>query len=147
MTQFTVEHIWPLDPTKKSGGFKGTDGVNYYCEIGAYHMLSKGVTYNADVRPYVSKAGKQSFIVDKAWHPPVTVVGATTAAPAPSQPAPAAPTVTPAAPPPAGNSRDVQIASIALMKSFIETGKFGLTDLPMLEGACIPAAKRIVAGS
>lgn len=103
MTQLvTVEHIWPLDPTKKNGGFKDANGVNYYCEIGAYHLLSKGATYDLPARPYISKAGKQSFIVDKSWHPPATLAGM---APAPAPQA--APQFT-QSPPPAQTSRPVQ---------------------------------------
>lgn len=71
--QVTVQKIWPLDPTKKSGGFKATDGYNYYCEIGAYHLLQEGATYEADARPYVAKStGKTSYIMPKDWHPPAT---------------------------------------------------------------------------
>ncbi len=97
MQVVTVQKIWPLDPTKNSGGFKGTDGVNYYCEIGAYHMLSEGQTYDINARPYTSKAGKSSFVVAKDWHPPLTVVGANGAAPAAAAPA-TQPTPAPAVP-------------------------------------------------
>jgi hypothetical protein len=40
--------------------------------------------------------------------------------------------------------RDVLITSTALMKSFIETGQFGLTDLETLMKACVPAARLMV---
>jgi hypothetical protein len=71
--QVTVQKIWPLDPTKKSGGFKATDGYNYYCEIGAYHLLQEGATYEANPKPYVAKStGKTSYIMPKDWHPPAT---------------------------------------------------------------------------
>jgi hypothetical protein len=90
--QVTVQKIWPLDPTKKSGGFKGTDGVNYYCEIGAYHLLAEGATYEANARPYVSKTGKSSFIMPKDWHPPATQTnGHSAPPPTPTQPAPPRP--------------------------------------------------------
>lgn len=80
----TVQKIWPLDPTKNSGGFKGTDGVNYYCEIGAYHLLREGMTFDANPRPYVAKSsGKTSYILPKDWHPPATVVGNGAAPPPP----------------------------------------------------------------
>lgn len=42
------------------------------------------------------------------------------------------------------SNKDVQIAAIALMKSFIEGGQFGLTDLDALIKACVPAARQIV---
>lgn len=144
--QVTVQKIWPLDPTKNSGGFKGTDGVNYYCEIGAYHMLAEGTTYEANARPYTSKSGKSSFIMPKDWHPPATIVGG---APPTSPPHPPTNTSQPAPQQSARLTnttpdRDVLITATALMKSFIETGQFGLTDLETLMKACVPAARLMV---
>ncbi len=95
--QVTVQKIWPLDPTKKSGGFKATDGYNYYCEIGAYHLLQEGATYEADAKPYVAKStGKTSYIMPKDWHPPATGGGS---APPTSPPYPPTNTRQPAPPP------------------------------------------------
>lgn len=158
----TVQKIWPLDPTKKSGGFKGTDGVNYYCEIGAYHMLSEGATYEADARPYVSKStGKQSFIMPKEWHPPATAgnapqqnVPAQTYAQA--QPAPPRPATNGAAPPPfqptVGDlERQGYIVVCSLMKTLAEAqvgaGKpIDTQDLPLLAQAAVTTWREHIKG-
>lgn len=160
MTQITVTEV--KDGANKYGNLKATNGAVYMFPVGMNGVFQPGQTYDVPVKTENWK-DKRSGELEKKYiitGRPGSAGSGAVAQPA-VEPAPMdihgnphlaaareignPPTPRPA--PPAGNSRDVQIASIALMKSFIETGKFGLTDLPMLEGACIPAAKRIVAGS
>jgi hypothetical protein len=131
--QVTVQKIWPLDPTKNSGGFKGTDGVNYYCEIGAYHMISEGQTYEVNARPYVSKSGKSSFIVDKSWHPPLTVAGGASApAPAPTPSPAAAPRANGAAAPYFSETeKSGYIFITGCLQQALGSGKCEVKDIPI----------------
>jgi len=112
MMQITIQKMWPLEAGRKSGGFKGTDGTNYYCEIPIYHMLSEGMTIDAPAEKYVSKAGKTSYIIDKKWHPAPN--GQTIPAPyAQGQQT---------APPPYVAKDDELITRLAILKSLIESG-------------------------
>lgn len=146
--QVTVQKIWPLDPTKDSGGFKGTDGVNYYCEIGAYHLLAEGTTYEANARPYVSKSGKSSFIMPKGWHPPATVVGGAppTSPPHPptntSQPAPPpVPRANAAAPPPYFSEveKSGYIFVTGCLQQALGSGKIEAKDIPFVAETLVAA--------
>lgn len=145
--QVTVSKIWPLDPTKKSGGFKGTDSVNYYCEIGAYHLLSEGTTYEVNARPYVSKStGKTSYIVDKSFHPPNAVVGGAAPSqepppqaqnngwqrPAPQQPAPPRPASN-------GDSKSGEMFVMGVVGRAMGSGKFETQDIKLLALAAAEA--------
>lgn len=140
MTTITAKYVnKPLKPDGKYGNIVDPAGAKFFFPIGMLDAFAAGNTYDVPTAP---KKWGQDVVTVIEGRPGSAGSGVV------AQPAPiAAPIVTPTPTPPVGASRDVQIASIALMKSFIETGKFGLTDLPMLEGACIPAAKRIVAGS
>ncbi len=148
--QVTVQKIWPLDPTKKSGGFKGTDSMNYYCEVGAYHLLSEGTTYEVPARPYTSKAGKQSYIVDKSFHPPNAIVGggppdtpqhqptndtwsrpAASAVKAPPHPAPASNGY--------GNKDERMIFITGIVGRAMGSGKFDTQDINLLTQAAAEA--------
>lgn len=141
--QVTVQKIWPLDPTKNSGGFKGTDGVNYYCEIGAYHLLAEGATYEANARPYTSKSGKSSFIMPKDWHPPATIVGGTSAPnPSPaSTAAPARPATNGTVPPPYFSEveKSGYIFVTGCLQQALGSGKIEAKDIPFVAATLVAA--------
>lgn len=142
--QVTVQKIWPLDPTKKSGGFKATDGYNYYCEIGAYHLLQEGATYEADARPYVAKStGKTSYIMPKDWHPPASGGNGTSAPhPTPASTAAPRPAANGAAPyVPEADKQGyivVQVLMKLLADAQIQAGKpVDTQDLPLIAQAAV----------
>jgi hypothetical protein len=141
--QVTVQKIWPLDPTKNSGGFKGTDGVNYYCEIGAYNLLQEGLTYEANARPYTSKSGKSSFIMPKEWHPPATIVGGN-AAPPPERTAAPTQATRPAAnsaPPPYFSEveKSGYIFVTGCLQQALGSGKIEAKDIPFVAETLVAA--------
>lgn len=138
----------------KFGNIKMESGETFFVNVGRLNLYRTGMEIEPPSKS--EKWGDNVVQVIPANYDP-TGGSAPNAAP-PLNPAynqePAPPPVgwqRPSAPVSNGNGgcspKDVQITAIALMKSYIETGKFGLTDLPVLEAACIPAAKRIVAGS
>lgn len=146
MTQITVAFVNRPNPQYPDmASIKGTDGVYYNIDAKYIDRYRKGQTFDAPTVVKSSKTGKQYTWIADNFDPNQGAPQPVPAAPPPPQQQ---------APAPAANgsarmldAKDVQITTIALMKSFIETGKFGLTDLPMLEGACVPAAKRIVGAS
>ncbi len=148
--QVTVSKIWPLDPTKKSGGFKGTDSVNYYCEIGAYHLLSEGTTYEVNARPYVSKStGKTSYICDKSFHPTNAVVGGVPSGqPRAGETAEAGTWSRPSAPAPApprpqangnGDTKSGEMFVMGVVGRAMGSGKFETQDIKLLALAAADA--------
>lgn len=145
--QVTVQKIWPLDPTKNSGGFKGTDGVNYYCEIGAYHMLVEGTTYEANARPYTSKSGKSSFIMPKEWHPPATTVGSAPPA-APPQSPPPRPAANGSAPPPYFSEveKSGYIFVTGCLQQALGSGKIEAKDIPFVAETLVAAWNDYIKG-
>jgi hypothetical protein len=118
MMQITIQKMWPLEAGRKSGGFKGTDGTNYYCEIPIYHMLSEGMTIDAPAEKYVSKAGKTSYIIDKKWNPAPNGHEPKSGAQYRSD---AVPSGCPS-PPPYVAKDDELITRLAILKSLIESG-------------------------
>lgn len=160
MTQITVKYLNPRDGNRPPS-IKGEDGKFYTIPDDKYHLYRVGQTFDAPVNSVPAKKPDRNgnpavFHRIADWFDPTGSNGTNVAPPAQPPAAPPSPPPTnwqrPAPPQANGSARlldakDVQITTIALMKSFIETGKFGLTDLPMLEQACIPSAKRICGGS
>lgn len=145
MTALTVEKIFPMAEDAKSGGLKATNGNIYKFLPWQAKFIKEGAELDVPIveSPY---NGKTYLWFAKTWPSKDDQNAARTEQPRQSAPPPAANGHAPASNG-YGSAKDVQITAIALMKSYIETGKFGLTDLPVLEAACIPAAKRIVSGS
>lgn len=126
----------PKKPDGKFGNIKMETGETFFVNVGRLNLYKAGMEIEPPSKS--EKWGDNVVQVIPANYDPTGGTAPNTPAP---QPTPSRP---------AGNGyakNDVQIAAMALMKSFIETGQFGLTDLPTLEAACIPAAKRIVASS
>ncbi len=133
--QITVQKLWPLDG-KPNGGFKGTDGKTYKCDAATYGHLHEGMTFESNVKPSEWQ-GKTFYWLPKNFTPDNTV-GAII--PQPNG------TASPVGRPANGyGDKDVLIVAQVLLKGFLSTNQFGLTDLETLEGTCVASAKRIVA--
>ncbi len=139
--QITVAFVNRPNKNPKFGSIKGEDGIYYSVGADVLDRYRKGMTFDAPVasREY---GGKTYFSIPDSFDP--NTVGAIIPQPnghvasnvANNSPAP-----------PRQNGyvdKDVLITTTALMKSFIETGQFGLTDLEALETACMASAKRLV---
>lgn len=119
----------------KFGNIKMESGETFFVNVGSLNRYSVGMEINPPHKP-------------EKWGDNVVNVIPTNYDPN-AQPAPAAapPAAAPApAPRPAMNGagkNDLVISALALMKSFIETSQFGLTDLPALEEACLASARRL----
>lgn len=135
MTQITVEFVNRPNKNPKFGSIKSTDGVYYSIGADVLDRYRKGMTFDAPVSSREYK-GKIYYSIPDSFDP-----SASAAAPAPQ---PSRPAVNGHG---GGCNKDVLITATALMKSFIEGGQFGLTDLPALESACVQAAKRLVAAA
>jgi len=144
MTVIVAKYVNPAKPDKKFGSIVDASGAKFMLPVGMQDAFAAGQTYDV---PTSQKKWGDSVVTVIEGRP--GAAGSTNPATPPAAPAPAPQ----AAPRPAYNgngngngsvSKDVQIATIALMKSFIESGSFGLTDLPALEAACIPTARSIV---
>lgn len=143
MTVIVAKYVNPAKPDKKFGSIVDAGGAKFMLPVGMQDAFAAGQTYDV---PTSQKKWGDSVVTVIEGRP--GAAGSTN----PATPPPAANPAPPAAPRPAYNgngnggnvSKDVQIATIALMKSFIESGSFGLTDLPALEAACIPTARSIV---
>lgn len=156
MTMITVKYVNGRDGNRPPS-IKGEDGNYYTIPDDKFHLYKVGQQFDAPVNEKPGKNGRSFKNIADWFDPsaPMAEMRQPTPAAAPSPPplAPSYSTPAPASAPANGSAqikhldKDVQITAIALMKSYIETGKFGLTDLPMLEQACIPAAQRIVAAS
>lgn len=149
MTQITAKYVNAAKEGKRYGSIKTPDGVSYMLPVGMQDAFQAGQTYDVPVKQETWGKDADAKVVNIISGRPGSAGSGAVAQPAPAPTPSAAP-----APAPRANgsarmldAKDVQITTIALMKSFIETGKFGLTDLPVLEQACIPAAKRIVGAS
>ncbi len=137
--QIEVAFVNRPNKNPKFGSIKGTDGIYYSVGADVLDRYRKGMVFDAPVasRDY---QGKTYYSIPDSFDP--NTVGAII-----PQPNGHVANNSPAPPRPAGNGyvdKDVLITTTALMKSFIETGQFGLTDLEALETACMQAAKRLV---
>lgn len=143
MTQITIESF-RLNQSGKSGTIKAADGRGYFYAPWQEKFLTAGATIDAPITESEWQ-GKPTYWLAKTW-PPQNAQNAARSQPA-AQAAPPPPAQHAPVPQTNGNSytaKDVLITSTALMKSFIETGKFGLTDLDVLMKACVPAARLMV---
>jgi hypothetical protein len=138
MTTINVSNV--REGTNKYGNLQTTDGGKYMFPVAMNGVFQAGQSYDVPVKQETwkdKKTGQDEVKYIITGRP--SSVGATAAQPAPRQ-----------APAPAQSSRmamcdkDVLITATALMKSFIETGKFGLTDMDVLMKACVPAARLMV---
>ncbi len=135
--QIEVAFVNRPNKNPKFGSIKGTDGIYYSVGADVLDRYRKGQVFDAPVasRDY---QGKTYYSIPDSFDP--NTVGAIIPQPigrvAYNGPAemPHANTV----------NRDVSITQQTLLKAFIGTGQFGLTDLPMLEEACTASAKRLV---
>ena len=138
MTALSIKYVNPAKDGKKYGTIKTTDGASYALPAGMADAFQPGTT--VEVPTEQQKWGDNVVHVIKG-RPAGSMAQAPGAANLPDahpntfRPAPASN---------GGTHKDVQIACVALMKSFIESGKFGVTDLDLLEAACLTAARSIV---
>lgn len=137
MTHILVEKIFPMAEGAKSGSLKAANGNIYKFLPWQAKFIRVGAEMDV---PIVESEfnGKNYLWFAKGW-PPKDQQNAAhnqerSAAPAPAQSARLS----------APCDKDVLITATALMKSFIETGHFGLTDLETLMKACVPAARLMV---
>lgn len=136
MTTITVEKVFPIAEGAKSGGLKATDGKIYKFLPWQAKFISEGATLDVPITESEFQ-GKSYFWFAKNW-PTKDQQNATH-----NQSHPV-PELRPAPHPSASCNKDILITATALMKSFIETGNFGLTDLETLMKACVPAARLMV---
>lgn len=134
MTQITVEFVNRPGKNPKFGSIKSTDGVYYSIGADVVDRYKKGMTFDAPVSSREWQ-GKTYYSIPDSFDPSVN----STPAPQTNKPAMNGHA--------GGCNKDILITATALMKSFIEGGQFGLTDLPALESACVAAARRIVGAS
>ncbi len=155
MTQLNIKYVNPAKEGKRYGTIKTQEGQTYMLPVGMTDAFQPGTTVEVPVKQETwgkdaeakvvhiingRPAGSMAQVPNAATLP----AAAPQAAPPPQQPTAS----THGFVRPTGTcNKDVLITATALMKSFIETGNFGLTDLPALEAVCIPAAKRIVGAS
>lgn len=137
MTQITVQFVNRPSKNPKFGSIKGTDGVYYSIGADVVDRYRQGMSFDA---PVTSKEyqGKTYYSIPDSFDP------STSAAASPKTNGHSAALANGDF---RGPNKDVLITTTALMKSFIEGGQFGLTDLPALETACLQAAKRLVAAA
>ena len=145
MTHINVASV--KDGTNKYGNLTTSEGAKYMFPVGMNGVFQAGQSYDVPVKQetWTDKKTGQAEVKYIITGRPGSAGSGVVAQPGPSANAPR-----PAAPP-AQSARmlppcdkDVLITSTALMKSFIETGQFGLTDLDQLMKACVPAARLMV---
>lgn len=145
MTTITAKYVnRPLKPEGKYGNIVDASGAKFFFPIGMLDAFAPGQTYEVPTAPKKWGQDVVTVIEGRPGSAGSGVVAQPNGTPAP-QPTP--PPRQAPAPSYNGNgnyAKDVQIATIALLKSFIEAGKIGLTDLPTAETVCLAAAKRIV---
>lgn len=146
MTQISIASISEGGPGRKYGTLKTTAGAIFMLPVGLNGVFQAGSTVDVPVKQETwkdKKSGQDELKHIINGRPGAAGSGAI-ATPNPAL-APdhlnLAPLPRPAVSHP---DRDVLITATALMKSFIETGKFGLTDLDSLMKACVPAARLMV---
>jgi hypothetical protein len=143
MTQLNIASVNEGGAGKKYGTLKTTEGAVYMLPVGLNGVFQAGTTVDVPVKQETWKdkqTGQQQLKHIINGRPGAAGSGVV-----------AQPTPQPS-PPPAQSARmtntqpdkDVLITATALMKSFIETGNFGLTDLETLMKACVPAARLMV---
>ena len=133
-------------PKKENGKFGSivmADGAKYMVPVRRLGLFRQGMDIEPQWETKIWGSDEVQVIKDD-WAPEPLPNGA---APLPPRTPLPPPHTGPAPPRPAGNGwippNEVLITTSALMKSFIETGTFGLQDLPMLEEACVASAKRL----
>lgn len=122
----------PKKPDGKFGNIKGDDGETYFVNVGCLGKYQVGMEITP---PFENKKWGQDVV---KVIPPHFDPSANSNAPEPDRPAGNSARLSPSP------DKDVLITATALMKSYIETGKFGLTDLDTLMKACVPAARLMV---
>ena len=148
MTQITAKYVNPAKEGKRYGTIKTPEGQTYMLPVGMTDAFQQGGTYEVPVKQETWGKGDEAKVVFIINGRPAGSVAQMPAAAALPPAVPQAATPQAQAPRSTGGcNKDVLITATALMKSFIEAGQFGLTDLPALEAVCIPAAKRIVGAS
>jgi len=141
MTAITIESF-RLNQSGKSGTIKGADGKGYFYAPWQEKFLKAGETIDAPVTESEWQ-GKTTYWLAKTWPSKDQQNAARSQPPAPAS----------TAAPPQQSARvsycdkDILITATALMKSYIETGNYGLTDLDALMKACVPAARLMVKAS
>jgi hypothetical protein len=142
MTTIVAQKVWTAKAGKKFGSIVDPTGARFMLPVGMQDAFVEGQTYEV---PTSQKKWGEDVVTVIEGRPGSAGSGAI-----------AQPTPQPSAPAPrpayngngnGGDSRDVQIATIALMKSFIEAGKVELKDLDLVEKVCMASARSIVAGS
>lgn len=143
MTHINVASV--KDGTNKYGNLTTAEGAKYMFPVGMNGVFQAGQSYDVPVKQETwtdKKTGQAEVKYIITGRPGSAGSGVV------AQPGPSAASQRPAAPQSARMSppcdKDILITSTALMKSFIETGKFGLTDLDALMKACVPAARLMV---
>jgi hypothetical protein len=139
--QITVKKLWPMDAGKNNGGFVGVDGNNYKCDAATHRLLAEGMSFDVNTKASEFN-GKTYYWLPKGFTPNAAgnsnIVQPHAPSPVPQPPMQQARMTNTAC------DKDVLITTTALMKSFIESGKYGLTDLEVLETACLTAARSMV---
>lgn len=146
MTTLNIVSVNEGGPGRKYGTLKTREGATYMLPVGMNGVFQAGTTVDVPVKQETwkdKKTGQDELKHIINGRPGSAGSGVV------NQPAPP---VQPQAQAPAQQSarlsqvpdRDVLITATALMKSFIETGNFGLTDLETLMKACVPAARLMV---
>lgn len=141
MTMIVADKVWPAKEGKKFGSIIDPSGNKFMMPVGIQDAFQRGQTY--DVPTSQKKWGTDVVTVIEGR--PGAAGSTHPATPNPNAPPP--PAAQPAPPQSArlaAVDKDVLITATALMKSFIETGTFGLTDLETLMKACVPAARLMV---
>lgn len=143
MTTLNIASLSEGGPGRKYGTLKTKEGATYMLPVGLNGVFQAGTTVDVPVKQETWKDKKTGQ--DELKHiingRPGAAGSGVMAQPAPQQSAAPAQSarLTNTTP-----DRDVLITATALMKSFIETGQFGLTDLETLMKACVPAARLMV---
>ena len=136
MTTIVAQKIWAAKPGKKFGSIIDPSGAKFMLPVGMQDAFMQGQTY--EVPTSMKKWGEDVVTVIEGR--PGSAGSGVVAQPTPPQPVPVqSARLTNTTP-----DKDVLITATALMKSFIETGNFGLTDLETLMKACVPAARLMV---
>lgn len=133
--QITVAYVNQPKQGYSFGSIKGTNGAYYNVNGEDLPRYRTGMTFDVQPEEKTSKQGKVYLWMPKGFDPGATPSPQVNMAPAAGGPNGQAI---------AGGAKDVCIVAQVLLKGFLATGQFGLTDLPALETACVQSAKRIV---
>jgi hypothetical protein len=143
MTTLNIASINEGGEGRKYGTLKTKEGATYMLPVGMNGVFQAGTTVDVPVKQETWKDKKtgQPELKHIINGRPGSAGSGAVAQPAPQQAAPAAQSARLTNTQP---DKEVLITATALMKSFIETGQFGLTDLETLMKACVPAARLMV---